>query len=81
VKEAILEIFDLYYAIQGKIDNPNENFILGRKDELKRIIDNYMENGLNEDATFLIEQTRRAKNAFSRFLTETGLDDTILQDN
>lgn len=80
-KEALLDVFDLYYAIQNEVNNQNIDFLLGRKDELKKIIDDYMVNGLNEDTNFLIEQTKRAKSVFSRFLTEIGLGDTIIQDN
>jgi hypothetical protein len=32
----------------------------------------------SEDTSFLIEQTQRAKRAFSRFLNEIGLDDTMI---
>jgi hypothetical protein len=81
VKEALLEIFDLYYTIQSEMNEQNMNFLLNRKNAVKEIIDDYVENGLDEDTTFLIEQTKKVKSSFSRFLTEIGLDDNIIQEN
>jgi hypothetical protein len=80
-KEALLEIFDLYYTIQDETNEQNMIFLSNRKDAVKGIIDNYVENGFDDDITFLIEQTKRVKSAFSRFLTEIGLDDNIIQEN
>ena len=79
-KETMLEIFDMYYSIQSEINANNRRIATARKDELIEIIDDYMENGLNEDTFFLIEQVKRVKNAFSRFLTEISIDDTIIQE-
>jgi hypothetical protein len=81
LKETLLEIFDLYYTIQSEVDEQSINFLSNRKNAIKEIIDNYVQNGLNEDTTFLIEQTKKVNSAFSRFLTEIGLDDNIMQDN
>jgi hypothetical protein len=81
VKETLLEIFDLYYTIQNEMNEQNMSLLSNRKNAVKEIIDNYVENGLDEDTTFLIEQSKRVKSAFSRFLTEIGMDDNIIQDN
>jgi hypothetical protein len=81
IKEAVLEIFDLYYTMQSEMNEQNMNFLSRHKNMIKEIIDNYVENGLDEDTTFLIDQTKQVKRAFSRFLTEIGLDDNNIHDN
>jgi glycosidase len=81
IKESLLEIFDLYYTMQSEMNEQNINFLSNHKNMIKEIIDNYVENGLDEDATFLIDQTKKVKGAFSRLLTEIGLDDNNIQDN
>jgi hypothetical protein len=76
-KETMLGIFNSYIEIGNDTEMETNNLLTEQKNALKRQVENYIDNGMNDDADFLIKQGQKAKNTFSRVLNEltTNMED------
>jgi len=76
VKETFFKLFDAYLTMQENVNTKNIEFLLKHKDKMKTLIEDYIEDDLKEDADFVVNQTKKVINIFSKILHESIEDDT-----